>query len=133
VGSSPTGPKGARNPFSTRDSGPFASPPNPLVRRLSLTLSIDTLLACPEAAAARIGPSSRWVVQVRVYAGADPVTGKDNYLSESTRDEREVQAIQTRLQALVDRQRSAATRATLSYVITEWLDVRNAGCEPVGS
>jgi hypothetical protein len=50
------------------------------------------------------------------------LTGKDIYLSESTRDEKEVERIQTRLQAQVDRQRNAATRATLAYVIENWLE-----------
>lgn len=59
---------------------------------------------------------------IRVYAGVDPVTGNDIYLSESTRDEREVERIQTRLQAQVDKQRNAASRATLAYVIEDWLD-----------
>lgn len=59
---------------------------------------------------------------VRVYAGADPVTGKDIYLSESTLDAGDVERIQTRLQAQVDKQRSAATRATLDYVIENWLE-----------
>lgn len=64
--------------------------------------------------------------QVMVYAGADPVTGKDSYLVESTTDEKLVDQIQTRLQAQVDRQRNAATRATLAYVLDEWLQVHEA-------
>jgi len=35
--------------------------------------------------------------QVRVYAGVDPVTGKANYLTESTRDEKEADRILRRL------------------------------------
>ncbi|MFC9687770.1 tyrosine-type recombinase/integrase [Kribbella sp. NPDC056951] len=57
-----------------------------------------------------------------VYEGVDPVTGKDSYAVESTTDERAVQEIQTRLQAQVDRQRSAKTKAELGYVIETWLD-----------
>jgi integrase len=60
--------------------------------------------------------------QVMVYAGVDPVTGKDSYLTESTKDEKQVDEIKTRLQAQVDRQRNAATKATLGYVIETWLD-----------
>lgn len=44
--------------------------------------------------------------QVRVYAGVDPLTGKDRYLTESTTSEREVDKIKTRLLATVDQQRS---------------------------
>lgn len=59
---------------------------------------------------------------IRVYAGVDLVTGNDIYLSESTRDEREVERIQTRLQAQVHKQRNAASPATLAYVIEDWLE-----------
>jgi len=38
--------------------------------------------------------------QVRVYAGVDPVTGKANYLTESTRDEKEADRILRRLFAV---------------------------------
>ena len=53
--------------------------------------------------------------QVLVYSGVDPVTGKPVYLTESTTDDKKVDGIQTRLQAQVDRQRNAATKAPLAY------------------
>jgi integrase len=40
---------------------------------------------------------------VLVYAGVDPVTGKDSYLSESTRDEKKIPEIRSRLLAKIDR------------------------------
>ncbi|WP_406048276.1 tyrosine-type recombinase/integrase [Kribbella sp. NBC_00889] len=61
-----------------------------------------------------------------IYSGVDPVTGKPVYLSESTTDEAKVNEIQTRLQAKVDRQRNAATKATLEYALSEWLEVHEA-------
>jgi len=61
--------------------------------------------------------------QVLVFAGLDPVTGTRLYLSESTRDEKKISEIKTRLLAKVDQQRNAATRATLAYTIDEWLEV----------
>ena len=64
--------------------------------------------------------------QVMVFAGIDPVTGERSYLSESTRDPRQVEEIRTRLLAQVDRQRNAETRATLAYAIDEWLTVHEA-------
>jgi len=64
--------------------------------------------------------------QVLVYAGVDPLTGKDNYLTASTRDEREVDKIRTRLLAQVDQQRAAATKATLGYTLDAWLEVHEA-------
>jgi hypothetical protein len=50
---------------------------------------------------------------VLVYAGVDPLTGKDHYLTESTRDEAEAQKILTRLLNAVDEQRNPRTKATL--------------------
>ncbi|HWM60468.1 MAG TPA: site-specific integrase, partial [Pseudonocardia sp.] len=40
--------------------------------------------------------------QVLVYAGIDPLTGKDHYLTESTRDKAEARKILTRLLGAVD-------------------------------
>jgi integrase len=62
-------------------------------------------------------------VQVLVYAGSDPVTGKDVYLAESTTDERKVDEIRIRLLAKVDKQRNASTKASLGYVIDQWMAV----------
>jgi integrase len=64
--------------------------------------------------------------QVLVYAGADPLTGKDRYLTGSARSEREVEKIRTRLLAQVDQQRATATNATLGYVLDAWLEVHEA-------
>ena len=64
--------------------------------------------------------------QVLVYAGVDPVTGKDSYLTESTTDAKKIPEIRTRLLAQVDRQRNAATKATLAYTLDEWLQVHEA-------
>jgi integrase len=63
---------------------------------------------------------------VIVYAGVDPVTGKDVRLTESTRDPSKVEEIRTRLLARVDLQRTAATMATLGYTLDEWLIVHEA-------
>ncbi|MEQ7010516.1 hypothetical protein ABN028_30490 [Actinopolymorpha sp. B17G11] len=63
--------------------------------------------------------------QVLVYAGTDPLTGKDSYLTASTKDEREAERIRTRFLAQVDEQRQAATKAKLGYVLDEWLKVHD--------
>ena len=55
--------------------------------------------------------------QVRVYAGTDPLTGRQHYLTGSTTDEREARKILTRLQAQVDEQRNARTRATFGAAL----------------
>ena len=63
--------------------------------------------------------------QVLVYAGIDPVTGKPNYLTESTRDETQVDSIMRRLVSEVDEQRNARTKATLGAAIDAWLNVHD--------
>jgi integrase len=65
-------------------------------------------------------------LQVRVFAGVDPVTGKDRYLSESVKGtdrpaRREAEKVMGRLQAEVDGQRSAQSSVTLGYTLDEWL------------
>lgn len=60
-------------------------------------------------------------LQVNVYAGVDPLTGRRLYLSESTTDEREAERIMTRLLAQVDEQRNATTKATFRATLAEWL------------
>jgi len=52
--------------------------------------------------------------QVLVFSGIDPVTGKRNYLSESTRDEKQAQRILRRLVAEVEAQRVARTKGLRS-------------------
>ncbi len=61
--------------------------------------------------------------QVIVYAGVDPVTGKEVFESESTRDPKKIPAIRSKLLAKVDKQRNASTSASLSYLRDEWLEV----------
>ncbi len=64
--------------------------------------------------------------QVLVYAGTDPLTGKPNYLTESTRDEAQAQKILTRLLAQVDEQRNPRTKATLGAALEAWLRTHEA-------
>jgi hypothetical protein len=51
-------------------------------------------------------------LQVTVYAGLDPLTGKRMFLSESTTDAAEAERIRRRLVAQVDDQRGPKTSAT---------------------
>ena len=53
-------------------------------------------------------------LQVRVYAGPDPVTGRDRYLTETVKGtdkaaQRQAEKVMTRLLAQVDRQRAPET------------------------
>ena len=62
---------------------------------------------------------------MRVFAGVDPVTGKDRDLSESVKGtdraaRREAEKAMARLQAEVDGQRSAQSSVTLGYTLDEW-------------
>ena len=65
-------------------------------------------------------------LQVRVFAGVDPVTGKDRYLAETVRGtdraaRRVAEKAMARLQTEVDGQRSASSSVSLGYVLDEWL------------
>src|SRR6266496_4348747 len=64
--------------------------------------------------------------QVRVYAGIDPLTNKDIYLTETAADEKEAQRVLRRLLTQVDEQRHARTKATLSQALDSWLKVHEA-------
>lgn len=64
-------------------------------------------------------------LRVKVYAGTDPVTGKRLYLTESTTDEKEAEKILTRLQAEVDKQRNARSRATFGYAVDKWMQLHD--------
>src|SRR5689334_19742481 len=65
-------------------------------------------------------------LQVRVFAGQDPVTGRDRYLTESVKGTdaaalKRAEKVMTRLQADVDRQRAPQTAIPLRQVLDEWL------------
>ncbi len=65
-------------------------------------------------------------LQVRVFAGQDPVTGRDRYLTETIKGTdaaavRRAEKAMTRLQADVDRQRAPQTAIPLRQVLDEWL------------
>ncbi len=65
-------------------------------------------------------------LQVRVYAGQDPLTGRDRYVTESVRGSdaaavKRAEKVMTRLQADVDRQRAPRTAIPLRRVLAERL------------
>ncbi len=62
-------------------------------------------------------------LQVSVYAGVDPLTGKRVYLSASTTDRAEAQRILNRFRSEVDEQRHARTKGTLRAAFQDWLKV----------
>jgi integrase len=59
--------------------------------------------------------------QVIVFAGYDPLTGRELRLRESTTDETEAKRILRRLTAQVDEQRHAKTNATFRTAMEAWL------------
>lgn len=59
-------------------------------------------------------------LQVIVYAGIDPLTGRRLYLRESTTDENEAPRTLTRLTARVDEQRHAKTNASFRVAMETW-------------
>src|ERR671917_1766107 len=61
--------------------------------------------------------------QVLMYAGVDPLTGRELRLTESTSDEAEAKRILNRFRAQVDAQQNARTKATLGAAIDAWLRI----------
>ncbi len=65
-------------------------------------------------------------LQVRVFSGADPVTGRDLYLTSTVRGtdrtaQREAQKELTRLLRQVDEQRTPNSTVSLGHALDEWL------------
>jgi integrase len=65
-------------------------------------------------------------LQVRVFSGIDPVTGKDVYLTETVKGtdkaaHKAADKVMTRLLSQVDQQRSATSSVSFGYVLDEWL------------
>jgi len=61
-------------------------------------------------------------LQVRVFAGVDPVTGRDRHLSESVKGtdhaaRRQADKVIARLQSEVEGERSARSSVTLGYTL----------------
>src|SRR5947208_3309714 len=88
-----------------------------------MTVSTGTLRHCPQGLPRRERGYIRKCgnsYQVLVYAGTDPLTGKPNYLTESSTDEAKARQALTRLLAEVDGQRNARTKATLGVALDAW-------------
>jgi integrase len=66
------------------------------------------------------GPTSFLAV---AYAGVDPMTKKQRYLTETARTYDDAEKALTWLLAQVDQQRSPATGATVASLIARWLEV----------
>jgi integrase len=62
-------------------------------------------------------------LQVLVYAGRDPVTGRQRYLAETVATRDEAERTLTRLLHQVDEQRNPNTRATVGHLLDRWLEV----------
>jgi hypothetical protein len=61
--------------------------------------------------------------QAIVYAGVDPLTGKERYLRETSRTYDQAEVSLTRLQAQVDEDRHPKSGITIGQAVTQWLDV----------
>lgn len=64
--------------------------------------------------------------QVRVYAGEDPLSGRQLYLTESARTAKQADRILRRLLTEVEEQSYARTSATLGTALDAWLRVHEA-------
>jgi integrase len=94
---------------------------------MNMSVDLSTLRFMPRSSAKRRprggidrrGNSFR----VRVYAGEDPLTGKDLYLTGSAPTEREAEKLRTKLLADVDAKRNASTKGTLNTALDKWLSI----------
>ncbi len=66
-------------------------------------------------------PSGRF--RAIVYAGADPLTGKQRYLKETEDSSADAELALTRLQSCVDEKRHPKSAITVGQAISRWLDV----------
>ena len=62
---------------------------------------------------------------MRVYAGRDPVTGRERRLTGTARSRRDAEKLLTRLLTQLDEQRQPITGATLGYLLDRWLETAN--------
>ncbi|HEY0486981.1 MAG TPA: hypothetical protein VGD72_12090, partial [Mycobacteriales bacterium] len=61
--------------------------------------------------------------RVRVYAGVDPLTGKDHYLQDTAASARDAEEVRTRLLHQVDERRQPRSKATVGMLLDRWLNV----------
>lgn len=66
-------------------------------------------------------PSGRF--RATVYAGTDPLTGRQRYVKETTDTYGDAELALTKLQSRVDENRHPKTAITVGQAITRWLDV----------
>lgn len=70
-------------------------------------------------------------LQVIVYAGIDPATGKQRYLRESTRaGQKAAERIERRLQAKVDAGHTHDERATVAELLDKWFELAEPDLSP---
>jgi integrase len=60
---------------------------------------------------------------VKVYAGVDPLTGKEHYLRETAGTSAEADKVRTRVLSQVDERRHPRSQATLGALLDRWLEV----------
>ncbi|MGH3463375.1 MAG: hypothetical protein ACRDP9_18090, partial [Kribbellaceae bacterium] len=58
-----------------------------------------------------------------VYAGIDPLTGKQRYLKETTDTEKQAQVALSKLLTQVDERRHPRSNITVRQAVDKWLDV----------
>jgi hypothetical protein len=58
-----------------------------------------------------------------VYAGIDPLTGKQRYLRETCATYDQAELALTRLQSQVDEDRHPKSEITVGQAVAQWLDV----------
>ena len=96
---------------------------------LSMIVSTNMLLGMAKTPAPK--PRNRGSIrtrgssyQVRVYAGTNPETGEEHYLTETHTDPKEAEKARTRLVALADARKAPLSNNTFAVAVRKWLDSR---------
>src|SRR3954467_10327799 len=66
---------------------------------------------------------SNGTFQVLVYAGLNPVTRKQRYLTGTRKTSKEAEKLKIRLMAQAEEERQPATSSTVAHLLDRWLEV----------
>jgi hypothetical protein len=70
--------------------------------------------------------------RVRVYAGVDPLTGRNYYLGETVDTRGDAERVRVRLLSQVDEDRNPRTRATVNQLLDRYLESRRGAFATFG-
>lgn len=88
-----------------------------------MVTDLPFVVPSPSMARGHITRRSNGTYRVFVYAGCDPLTGKERRLTGTASTRKEAEKLRTQLLAQVDAGKQPATRQTVAEIIEAWLEV----------